>query len=544
MNKQKIILFSFLFSCNILSFGQTPNNKPNWITVYEDASINFKVQFKYGQKECTGSRDNNPACWYELRYTKPLKEVKADFALKYVNCQGYEKVEESSILYNNSWNKKKPKDDGWIYDGQGVVIGYKFTSYELKKIRITDSNTQNKPNSNIANNNSGITSISKQETSNYINTVSSKYYQNKYPAGTAQNREFDSYKNQLSRKLENYKNATTLESQENIKSEINQITNKLDALEKSYGETIANQEKLKAEEEQRQIENEKIRQQQLQNFENKKQADQQSKDLGIATTAALAGGIVSMASMFDPAVNYPFNRFVLNFNLSLGYSNFPLVVNKSGIRNVANSSFTQSTAAVDGFASAELWFIRGKYFGIGGLGSGSFAVYSPTTGVEQTTATYYYGGRILGGLNSLKIVGEYGMGGRAGAYNREEDIATNTVGASGVTTGSENHTFTRVGGGLLIEWNNKINSDDVEKSILLMTYFDRPNFIPSSHQSIPVFKIGIKAFVDVSLEYSPNYPITGFGAYKIEKVENQSLFAVRVGYTVSLIKSKQRKSKQ
>jgi hypothetical protein len=535
MNKQKILLFLYLFLCNILSFGQISNDKPkytDWITLYDDPSILFKFQYRYRPTTC---KNFNTTMWYQTRYTEPLKEVYADFKVNYVKCEGNGETGNESM---GVWTffKGKPKDDGWIYKSSSWVIGSRFTTFEIKRLTIKDEKKQNKTIQE--------TPSIKQETNDFINGVSRKYNQNKYPAGTAQNREFDSYKNQLSRKLENYKNATTLESQENIKSEINQITNKLDALEKSYEESIANQEKLKAEEEQRQIENEKIRQQQLQNFENKKQADQQSKDLGIATTAALAGGIISMASMFDPAVNYPFNRFVLNFNLSLGYSNFPLVVNKSGIRNVANSSFTQSTAAVDGFASAELWFIRGKHFGIGGLGSGSFAVYSPTTGVEQTTATYYYGGRVLGGLNSLKIVGEYGMGGRAGAYNRDEDIATNTVGASGVTTGSENHTFTRFGGGLLIEWNNKINSDDVEKSILLMTYFDRLNFLPASYQSIPVFKIGIKAYVDISLEYSPNYPITGFGSYKMEKITNQSLFAVRVGYTVSLIKSKQRKSKQ
>jgi hypothetical protein len=259
----------------------------------------------------------------------------------------------------------------------------------------------------------------------------------------------------------------------------------------------------------------------------RQRSEQQQQNAAEATAAqaALAAGMVGvLGSDGREAVKYDVNRWAVLGGLSMSMQNMPVLAQRTGGSEVA-----ESVLAYGATAYLEAYPIRGPYFGLGALGDLTYNFSVTGSGRDESILSYTVGGRILLGVRNVKLLGEYQFGRRSLTLESQDDLYGATYGQR--TWATANYAVSRLGGGLLLEWGHR-SDEDTERSLLLAGYLETPAYLHPATPPPLVWKLALRSYLDLSAELGLNYPLAGAAYSRLPPTG--SYWFVRMGRTFTL----------
>jgi hypothetical protein len=281
-------------------------------------------------------------------------------------------------------------------------------------------------------------------------------------------------------------------------------------------------------------------------IENQKQTEQQSDE----AYQRVAYEIASLFSGDYSAQSWVVNSWGINASVGMGMPWVPLIVDNTSSQNtIAPYSSTDAGAGIGPYLGLEFYPYRGPNFGIGGFVNMKIG-WIVGSGATGTATIADYGGTVLLGFKSIKTVWEYSHGKRLAISTFDQDVNSASNGYYSntgiVATGSADYTYTRTGIGLQFDFSDddtynyetRMDKPSDEFTLTAMLLFDRPDFLPSDAKAAQVGRISLKYFLDITFEYSANYPIGGSAGYSLTSPDNKDYFYIGIGKSFTLLGSR------
>jgi len=257
--------------------------------------------------------------------------------------------------------------------------------------------------------------------------------------------------------------------------------------------------------------------------------DLQTKNLQNTFSSIFALNENDGSKLFELSISLPFqgtpvyadNTTVIISNQGGGatsnYSSKQTAVNFFGLKvepvlRVINSNYIK--LLVYGSASYSNTVIFGDVEGGGADVNGGVTYYD-----------YTYGGELSAGAKLIKVLGEYQGGYRHVDYSNGSTVSgplNSTISSAGIA----GYNFVRYGAGL----NFRLNSDGTAESYLkLKCYYEKPQYA----QKALGYSLSLKYLFDVTVEYSPDYPVSGPHSYPVNNTgSKQDFWFVGIGKTI------------
>ncbi|MET0394643.1 MAG: hypothetical protein ABW019_15975, partial [Chitinophagaceae bacterium] len=228
------------------------------------------------------------------------------------------------------------------------------------------------------------------------------------------------------------------------------------------------------------------------------------------------------------------SHFGLNLTISpLHVANVPLYADISQYISGSQAFGSTGTSAITFYGycfDAELYLLNNRYGFLKGLG-GYRKAYSYLGGAysqNNNLDEFVYGGEAGLGYDKWKAFAGYQKGSRDVMYSFDD--YSNPYGSKTIG-GTASYHYTRLSAGVVFHYDD----DEKERYIKAAYLQEKPDY---TDKAIRGLVLSSRTWLDISVEYFPNYPYAGSAHYTITDKGKPALWCVNIGKAFTLFKGR------